>query len=231
MGKVGKLGWTILFESIRNIKKVYPEFDIFVCHNKLSDEEIDRLGECNVNLIRQDDLDKPFDFFDHDEGLVRNFCWKLIPPRIRIDAHELWVDNDIIIRDRIARIDQWLMTDAAIIGTGYNPDYGQFINVVKSNYVHCAGFFGLPPDFDFQEALSVVCDGRKLTGYDEQGVVTHIVTRTKNYISLPQSDLALLSEYWSHRGVRWFPNGLHFARANRFDGHKSWKSYKLAITP
>jgi hypothetical protein len=212
-------------------KKVYPEFDIVICHNKLELKEIDVLKQLEVELIRQDDLVQFFNFEDTDEGRVRNFCWKLVPARIRPNAHELWIDNDIIFRDRILGIDRWLQGKTSIISTGFNHDYGVFGKYLLNKPAYCAGLFGLPPKFDFEEEIKKICQGIKLKGFDEQGLVSLIVTSIENCIVLSQDEVRLLGEGWKNKGFRWHPNGLHFARANRFTKHNSWRAYKLILNP
>lgn len=230
IGRVSKTGWDILFESIRLIKKVYPEFDLVVCHNKMNHEEKLILEDINVELVNQDKLEKTFLFIDDDEGKIRNFSWKLMPPRLRIGSHELWVDNDIVIRDRVKGIDKWLEGKTSIIGKGFFPDYGRFVDKMAGKKSYCAGLFGLPPNFDFGKSIVELCENKPLKGFDEQGLVAMVVTSFSDYIVLDSDSLALLSESWMPKGVKWYPNALHFARANRFDNHKCWRAYKMAFT-
>lgn len=231
MGKVSSAGWEILTESVRLNKKIYPEFDIVICHNKLNNAEIEKLNKLEVNLIKQDEILPSFDFEDTDEGRIRNFCWKLIPARIRKNAHELWVDNDIIFRGRIEGIDKWLKSNTSIISTGFNHDYGCFIKKLQYKEAFCAGLFGLPPHFDFESEIKKQCEGIKLKGFDEQGLVSLIVTDFEDYMVLRQDEVRMLGEGWKIKGIKFFPNGLHFARANRFADHNSWKYYKLVVNP
>jgi len=235
IGRVGEAGWVILSESLRQIRKVYPEFDVVVCHNKLTSLEAERLQTMDVDLLRQDDLPQPFDFKDDDSERIRNFCWKLIPPRIRQDSHELWVDNDIIIRDRIQKIDDWLSGSTAIISTGFNHDYGKFTEFLIDKEPYCAGFFGLPPHFNFGEEIMRLYNGfrkkKKFKGYDEQGLVSLVVSSFADYIVLPQSDLPLIAEKCRMREIRRLPGAIHFARANRFDDHFMWALYKTLVMP
>lgn len=229
IGRVSNLGWTILFESIRQIKKVYPEFSIYICHNKLYQKEIEKLKNLEVSLIKQDDLAKSFSFVDSDENKIRNFCWKLIPARICQESHELWIDNDIVIRDRISKLDYWLSQKTSIISTGFYRDYGMFSNLITAEQAYCAGFFGLPPNFDFEKEINYYCKDKILKGFDEQGLTTLIATSIKDYIVLSQQDITLFSEHWRFKTSDYAPSGFHFARANRFDWHKSWKSYKTLV--
>ncbi len=233
MGKVSQLGWHILSESIRMVQKVYPEFDIVVCYNNLNNVEELQLKSLNVQLVNQNSIEREFSFIDDDEGKVRNFCWKLMPTRLRLNAHELWIDNDIIIRDRIEAVDKWLNSNTSLISRGFNKDYGRFIDcdVLLDNPACCAGFFGLPPHFDLLKELNHLIGKEPLSGFDEQGLVSLIACSFKNYYLLSHRDMVLLSEIWKPRPDFWFPSGLHFSRSNRFNDHVAWRIYKTAVMP
>jgi hypothetical protein len=231
VGAVGPSGWEILSESVRLVKKVYPEFDIAVCHNNLPPGRAAMLDAMAVTTVRQDDLPQPANFVTTGDSRVRDFYWKLTPPRLRPDAHELWVDNDIVIRARLPGIDRWLAGDTGIIGTGFNHDYGRFAPQLADGPAYCAGLFGLPPWFDFAAEIRRLCAGLPVKGFDEQGLVALVVSGTKDHIVLPQGELSLLSERWTPPFNMQFPPALHFARANRFARHKCWRHYKLACSP
>lgn len=233
LGKVSNTGWHVLSESLRMIRKVYPEFDVVVCYNNLSPVEINRLSGMNDWLIDQSNVANEFNFKDDDLGRVRNFCWKLVPARIRIESHELWIDNDIVVRGRIEGVDNWLNSNTSMISKGFNKDYGRFSEHpdVVDKQACCAGFFGLPPNFDFLKEIKRLCGDVELEGFDEQGLVSLIVTSIDGFIILKQREMVLLSETWKPRPNFWMPNGLHFARSNRFDNHAAWKIYKKAVMP
>jgi hypothetical protein len=167
-----------------------------------------------------------------DEDGIRNFYWKLIPARLRPESHELWIDNDIVITDRIKKIDDWLVGSTGLIGTGFNRDYGRFAKTMPDvTLAYCAGMFGLPPGFDLETKIVEVVGNRTITGFDEQGLVVRIVTGIDNFLTLEQKDMALLSERWRPKVMRGFPHGLHFARVNRFDFHHSWRAYRFVVMP
>lgn len=230
-GRVSNLGWIILAESIRLFRKVYPEFDIVVCHNNLTAAEEAALCDIHQVLVKQDDLPSAHGFVDVDDDMVRNFHWKLVPPRLNQSGHELWIDNDLIIRDRITGIDKWLSKQTSVISTGFHLDYGRFTKNVHRAETYCAGLFGLPPGFDFAAKITELCGGKSLRGYDEQGLVVKVATDIKGFISIPQHELTLYAEKWKMSGRFNLPNGMHFARANRFENHLSWKTYQWVISP
>jgi hypothetical protein len=234
LGKVSKSGWETLSESIRLIKKIYPEFDLVVCYNNLNAEEIRRLESFDVPILDQSLHSHVMNFVDENNGWVRNFFWKLIPQRLRIDAHELWVDNDIVFFDRVDVIDNWLNQSTGIISEGFNKDYGRFGSypeLKNKEEAYCAGFFGLPPHFDFATEIKKLAGDEPLKNFDEQGLVSLVVSRFENYIVARPRNLVLLSETWKPQDDFWFPKGIHFARVNCCDSHVSWRTYKLLTTP
>jgi hypothetical protein len=156
---------------------------------------------------------------------INNHCWKLCPTRLRPDSHELWIDNDVIIRDRIPEIDDWLSKNVPIISTTHSQEmYGRFRPDVSNC---CAGFFGLPPNFDFQTKLLEGCDGTPLDGFDEQGLVVSIVTKEKDWIPI---------HTWNLNQTGWFAKftmecpGYHFIRLNT-GTNSAWESYKILSLP
>ncbi len=104
IGKVSKTGHEILKESIISFKKIYPEFDYTVCYNEIELEDLETLE--NVSYFQQ----------THDccNIQVKPFsinAWKLFPPRLRINSHEIFLDNDIVIHKRIPQIDKFLQSN------------------------------------------------------------------------------------------------------------------------
>lgn len=233
IGKVSKAGWDILYESIRMIRKIYPEFDVAVCYNNLSEQDKLRLRNFDVELHDQDSINPGFRFIEKDDGRVRNFAWKIIPGRLRPSTHELWVDNDIVIRNRFPCLDRWLESNTGIISRGFNKDYGVFTDDMHlmAKEACCAGFFGLPPHYDLDKTIHEVIGDYEMEGFDEQGFIAKVVTDIEGYILIPRREIALLSEYWRPRADFWFPPAIHFARANRFENHMAWRAYKSVVMP
>lgn len=231
MGRVHERGWEVLSESLRLFPKIYPEFDCVICCNNMSLEEIARLYKFGVPLFIQNPDSAEFPFKENkSSSSTKNFAWKLIPARLRPSAHELWIDNDIVIRERIAEVDTWLQSNCAIISHGHNPDYGRFSGMV--NKTLCAGFFGLPPDFDFRSEIVRHCAGQPLWGFDEQGLVSLIVSSMEHLV-VPRERLDMAGVWcppW--RARRMTPN-VHFARANQRDEpkHPAWRYYKIMMMP
>src|SRR5688572_12825908 len=95
VGKVTNTGMEILRESVRVFGRIYPEFDRVVCYNN-----VERPAGFD-GLYEQMATDLPYPLLGPDadpgEGGSPASGWKLCPPRLRPEAHELWLDNDIVV--------------------------------------------------------------------------------------------------------------------------------------
>jgi hypothetical protein len=219
--------------------KVYPEFDFVICYNNLSSDEEEKLMRSGVPLHhqRKSELGLPVCWEEGKSALGKSdvFVWKLVPPRLRPESHELWVDNDIVIRDRIPEIDEWLKSNTGLISVGFYPDYGIFKDRISSDFKSCAGLFGLPPNFDFEDKILEHCNGRVLQGYDEQGLVTLIVSEMEGYVRVSIDHMRSLAperKLWDYPlGMRDWPIGMHFHHTNHSGWHCPWSTYKLLTIP
>lgn len=230
MGNVHERGWETLSESIRLFSKVYPEFDQVICYNNLSFEQVSRLSKLGVDLFWQRHYLAEFPFENDDSKETKSFAWKLVPSRLRPTAHELWVDNDVVIRERFFELDTWLKSDCAIISTGYNYDYGRFSGMLGEQL--CAGFFGLPPNYDFLTKILEYCKGKPLYGFDEQGLVSLVVSNMSHLVVSPKN-LEMIG-FWSDlKKIRMMTPNVHFTRVNQINAtnHRSWQFYKLLTIP
>ena len=229
IGGCSNLGFETLFASIKRFRLLYPEFDLIVCCNWLRDEQRERLERLSEPKYYQTvfDLEYPLEAPDGPlgvKGSMPGWGWKLCPPRLRPDAHELWIDNDIIIRERLPTVDAWLASDKAIISQGRYRAYGAFDDVI-GDCTLCAGFFGLPPGFDFKTPLLAACHtlGRPFGHYDEQGAVVSIVEKL-GYYMVPDAELTMVKSLPEPLSP-----GLHFIGVNRTGLHEAWELYKQRI--
>lgn len=228
IGEVSPLGWAIFSESLRLAPKIYPEFDFVICHNQLSARRRAQLEEFGLPMLEQTE---GMTVVGHrDVSTCKDFAWKIIPPRLRIDSHELWVDNDLIIRDRIPAIEFWLTKRTGIVSRGFSSLYGRFADRIGPSVDCCAGFFGLPPHFDFRAKIIELCEGQPLLEFDEQGLVVYVVSTMPDYIVVPYADLRM----WGHWQTEFngdFPAAMHFCGANRTDHLLSWDYYRITSLP
>lgn len=237
IGPVNGCGMEILEESVKQFGRIYPEFDRVVCYNQIPISDLPEF-ETEVVLYEQSSGDLAYPLMGYDDPLINvdaqlrkygmaGSGWKLCPPRLRIDTHELWLDNDIVIWERIPQINEWLVSQKNIISEGRGRIFGQFSHLVPSHLKLCAGFFGLHNGFDFNFAILEHCKllhGGALGHYDEQGLVSAIISNS-SHIVVPQTELRIVQHNEILPPVR--PPAIHFVGANRHS-HPAWHTYKIS---
>ena len=231
-GNVSEAGWECLSESIRITPKVYPEFDYVVCYNNMTPDKLKRLQSFGVDLYEQteDQIGVSFEFDQSTTESVGNHAWKLCPLRLRPDAHEIWVDNDIILWERIPEIEQFLADGLPIVSQTWSRElYGSFDSDIPKGCSICAGFFGLPPNYPFQQIIDSLLVGKgPLKNYDEQGMIASMIVNNKDgWIGIHPFHLNQLG--WWER-VKKLPMGGHFIRLNT-GTNLSWETYKMTTHP
>lgn len=234
-GMVKKPGEEVFQMAHKRFRALYPEFDCVICYNNLRNpEQLDMLRRTGIDLYEQksSDLDYPLMSVDSPEGWkgsMPGLGWKLCPPRLRPESHELWVDNDLLIRERLPEIDVWLKSRKTIISKGHrykSAYYGEFAASIPNKKNCCAGLFGLPPNFDFGSQITKRCqqvlNGKPLGYFDEQGLVTAIVT-SENHIIVESVEII------KRLPQKPFPKAMHFITTNRFHTHDDWREFKCSI--
>lgn len=237
LGSVKKMGAEVFLHSMELTRRTYPECDFVVCCNNNADtsliKDVDiyeqKIGEVGYPL-EEPNKNKPINMPGVDGNATETTAsgWKLSPPRLRINAHELWIDNDIVIRKRIPELDRWLTSsgNSGIISEGNGRFYGLFDKYIPPQFRLCAGFFGLSPQVDFQSMILERCkllNGKPLGGYDEQGLVCDIVVDLPQFIVVPSQSLCIAEFDLPDK----LPPAIHFVGSNRKNNnHKGWNKYK-----
>jgi hypothetical protein len=224
------MGHEILCTSIRLFRKVYPEFEPLLCYNQITGMILDYV---QIDMYQQSEGDFAgrIKATDLNVNVPHGSCWKLCPPRLRTEAPELWIDNDVVITRRVKEIDDWLRSPTYPImseGLRQNRVYGFYESQVKDGVHANSGLFGLPPHFDFAKAIKErlpVAAGREIGGYDEQGLVAAVIT------NIPSWKLIPLESIWiTEADAEPLPGcpGYHFVGANRVP-HKGWEMFKTGL--
>jgi hypothetical protein len=217
IGNVDVGGWESLKKSIKILPRSYPEFDLVLCHNNLTSDQINNLTDMGIKTYKQ----------TQNYLKVGSSGWKLIPPRLRIESHELWLDNDVIIQKRLPSIDKWLESKTGIISHGLYGLYGKYKKFIKEGLNLNAGVFGLPAYFDFEQKINelynLVLESLPLNmPFDEQGLVSTIISNIPGFIKIPKEEI-IICERGSE--VKLAVAGMHFVGINR--GNKeAWQIYK-----
>ena len=145
IGPVKKQGFNCLRKSINSFSKIYTNVDLMVCHNQLEKKQVDLIKSMGVFVYEQ----------IYTKGIEpKGVAWKLYPPRLRLDAHEIIIDNDIIIGKQIPQINQFLSENSTLVYEAGKPMYGKFAKYVpKTPYIN-SGIYGMPPGFNLEKKMN-----------------------------------------------------------------------------
>jgi hypothetical protein len=219
IGDVSKNGFICLESSIKNFIKNYKnKFDYYVCYNTINEKKLNYIRKYPVKLLNQ------HDYVDELKIKPKNHpCWKLFPPRININTHEIFIDNDLVLYEKLPLINRFLKNnDMLIITQARSRAYGNFSKLIKTKDNINTGFFGLYPNFDFKKEINNILNKKIIENWnahwDEQGLVTYIFENYK-YNLIPTTKI--------YAGTKMLPftdgtKGIHYIGLNR----KRTKNYK-----
>jgi hypothetical protein len=149
-------------------------------------------------------------------------AWKLYPPRLRPNAHEIFIDNDLIIDKLPVEIEIFLQSNNYFIYTeGLHVNTkGRFNWPIGKTFN--SGLFGIPPNFDFKEQIeNKLKDQLGWTDYfDEQGLVGEILLNQNNVLNIDLKTIGIFEEAPVQIGL----HGYHFVKANS-GTNTAWNHY------
>jgi len=241
-------GIEVLCESINKTTTVLglDRFDWVVCHNGLSTTDIETIkaaiGDLPIDLFEQswehlpirNNLRSP----KREDGSYEwngNKCggtlWKVCPARMRLNSHEIIMDNDIVLLKKFRQVDQFLRTtNMALILEEPIRFYGRYDKLFDRTKAYLnSGFMGLPPGYDFAAEIHRVWEetGRleNLSQADEQGLLTYTLSRIPSLRVKKEQMKEILARDVNYT-ITGEEEGLHFTQSNRIAVHISWKKYK-----
>lgn len=241
-------GLDVLAESIHRTTKALglDMFDWVICYNGLNRDNLQFLqraiGDLPILLHNQDWATCPINDNcqtprrrDGSYEINGNRCggtmWKTCPPRMRLDAHEIVMDNDVVLLKKFHQIDPWLkQTQAVLLLEEPVRFYGRYDHLFGPNQPYLnSGFMGFPPGYDFGYAIfqNWSQQGRlmNLSQADEQGLLVYTLSQQPSIrIHLHQMVELLHSDRASK--VDGKVEAYHFTQANRAPNHTPWKKYK-----
>jgi len=218
IGNVYPNGLYSLKVSIKLFSELYPNFDLYVCYNNIDNPCLKELKTLGVKLINQE---KHIDSLAYKPKLA---TWKLFPPRLNINTHEIVVDNDLIIKKECPFIEEFINGKHTLLCEGKHRLFGRFEKYVPKNYKINCGLYGMPPKFDFQKEISNILaqDKKEFTNFfDDQGLVAACLTKIKHEV-ISRKDISITEAKEKLIDGEY---GIHFVQLNREKIHKGWNQY------
>jgi len=219
IGPVHRLGFEALEYSTKYLKKIYgDQFDYLICHNQQSPNRLECIKKLGIPLYEQTceipgmwPIDGKF-----------HTGWKLYPPRLRQDAHEIVIDNDVIIFKRLKVIDRFLESNKVLFTSGRFRNLGPYEEDVPKGMMFNSGIIGFPPGFDFTSmVLEKMSHGNGWSDnyFEEQGIIASILTN-QDFIEIPNQTVMTMHHINDMSGTNpWKAKGFHFVESNRGNNH------------
>lgn len=241
-------GLDILAESVKKTTRTLgvDKFDWMICYNALSEDNLAFLKGAiqglPVTLFEQnwdhcpvpDERQSPVradGTIEWNGSRCGGTMWKVCPARMRMDAHEIVMDNDIVILKKFPQIDEFLAcSKKSLILEEPIRFYGRYDRIFGPGGPFLnSGLMGFPPNYDFGAEIKRVWEenGRhtRLTQADEQGLLTYTLGRLPSFRIKPSQMLEVLARDFKNR-VTGEEEGIHFTQANRIPSHRAWTEYK-----
>lgn len=223
IGPVSKWGFEILNESVRCFKKNYPEVRRFVCFNNISKDKLNKLSNLDVELINQNDYANSLSF------PPKGPAWPLYPPRLFINEHEMFVDNDVVIYNRVSEIDQFLVSnEMSFFSEGTKRRYGNYDYLIPQGLKINSGLFGLCPNFDFASKIELLLKSNIKDYHDHHHDFQGIVAGCLHNCLTTQIKMSTITLCEPNQDISYGSSGIHFVVANQCKDifHKAWEQYK-----
>ena len=221
VGPINKEGLKCLEMSIRSFQDLYPNHQYNICYNQI---EKSNFKLKNVILHDQKIYLNHFPICPSNGYQVH---WKLYPPKLESNTHEIVIDNDIIIFKKIKEIDLFLENNNyTLLYQGLNKLHGTFDSSIPKGIRINSGIYGTPPNFNFIENINKLNIKKWKNKYDEQGLISSILLKNNRYYIIPLTCVPILeSDFKIENLTHPLCCGYHFVGLNSNKNHKSWKDY------
>lgn len=242
-------GLEILGESLARTTAALgiDTFDWVVCYNGLDANQIETIrqyiGNRPITLYEQSWANCPVPdacqspqrsdgSFEWNGNRCGGTMWKVCPARMRMESHEIIMDNDIILQKKFPQIDYFLkVSNMALILEEPIRFYGRYDSVFPDggSYLN-SGFMGFPPGYNFGAEVLRVWEeyGRheRLSQADEQGLLVYTLSRFPSLRIKKEQMKELLARDLKNSMAKGDAYSYHFTQSNRIPQHIWWKKYK-----
>lgn len=136
-----------------------------------------------------------------DRGMAEGVAWKLVPLRAFPDAHELALDNDVVLWAVPGAVTDWLEGRARfLLAEDVIRCFGGFGDLCGARPLN-TGIRGLPPGFDVGAALASVLQRksvRLISETDEQGMQVAALLAAGETAIVEIEDVTICSPFPPH---------------------------------
>lgn len=245
-------GLDVLVESIHRTTDAFgvDSWDWAVCYNGLNGDEVsflrEKIGGLPVKLMSQNWATCPVKdncqtprrsdgSFEYDGKRCGGTMWKVCPPRLRMETHEIVADNDVVLLKKFPQIDEWLMQrEKVLILEEPIRFYGRYDCLFPSDGPFLnSGFMGFPPGYNFGAKIKEHWEKHgcyeNLSQADEQGLLTYVLSQEPS-IRIKETQMVEVLHRDYRTKLTGNEEGIHFTQANRIPNHHQWAKYRELIS-
>lgn len=206
IGDVSPRGFEALRLSIWGARRLFgPDAALAVCVNSVPlDDARRRTGPVPAAVEWRAAGDLPGFLENHLDGaMAEGVAWKLAPLRLFPDRYELSLDNDCILWQLPAAIEDWLEEEEprCLIAADVKLALGAFAHLTRPEPRN-TGIRGLPPGYDLGGALRAVLERHPVplaSELDEQGLQVVALDLGRPAHVVTSEDVTICSPFWPHR--------------------------------
>ena len=212
IGDVSKEGFVTLYHSVKNFINLYKDnFEYFICYNNITEKQLNIVKNFPIVFINQHNYINELKL----NPICGNPCWKLYPPRLDLNRHEIFIDNDLIIYKKIPIIDNFLnKNNLLFISEAIMRSYGNFLKYITISENLNTGIFGLYPNFDFKLKINNIIEDKKIIKWsnhlDEQGLVS-LIFQNYNFELIDLNQIYVCHKSFKLKKGKY---GIHFVGLN-----------------
>lgn len=240
-------GLDILEESVKKTTQAFgfDNFDWAICYNGLTNDQLEFLKKVisgkPIHLLAQDWSTCPIPdivqtprradgSFEPNGTRCGGTLWKTCPSRLRMQAHEIVMDNDIVILKKFPQIDEFLGSNKVLILEEPVRFYGRYDSWIPVSSANLnSGFMGFPPGYDFGTKIKEYWEksGKllQLSQADEQGLLMYTLSQFPS-IRIKETQMVEILRGDFKAKVTGEEEAIHFTQANRANNHRAWLQYK-----
>ena len=245
-------GLDILAESINRTTRALgvDNWDWVICYNGLNRDAVQFLEKAingkPIQLLAQNWATCPISdncqtprrkdgSFEWNGNRCGGTMWKVCPARLRMETHEIVMDNDIVLLKKFPQIDEFLScTTKSLILEEPIRFYGKYDCLFpKEEAFLNSGFMGFPPGFDYGAEIykNWVKYGsyENLSQADEQGLLTYSLNQIPSVRVKKEQMIEVLNRDFKTK-LTGREEGIHFTQANRIPSHHQWQKYQEIIS-
>jgi hypothetical protein len=199
-------GWKRLYQSDRHV----------LCYNQISPVALSDFSD--LEWIDQEA------HLDSLPQRPQKTMWKFCPPRLDVNSHEVFIDNDIVFHNRNQIVSQFFDSNTIFVSAAHRPFWGAYSSLLKPE-TRCinTGFIGLPPGYDFAQEIRHSQQTHPVQWgdhCDDQGLFALLMSQNSKFRIIPIEEVWAASPKVSFAPYQLGTSATHFASLN--DGYLSY---------